>query len=321
MTWNPARLPDQTGRTLLVTGATAGIGYFAAEQLAAAGADVVLASRSESKLRLAEASIRQHVPAASVRSVMIDLSSLASVDRAAEELRALPRLDGALLNGGTMSGRTGTPTADGLPLLLGTHVIANVRLLSGILPALVATGEREGTTTRIVHTSTGFVSQFRFDVDDVRATPRLAIGAYTKAKTVTEVFAFELDRRLRASDLPVSSLVVRPGVGVDAKTPERAGIRDASTPYQRNPYTPWAQGKDTAAWAAVRALTDPAAQGGEYYSPAGRLRGLPVRVEPLPRTHTPPAELAASVWAQLEDLAGVSLRMPTPTRSAETHRP
>ena len=54
MTWNPAHLPDQTGRTIVVTGATAGIGYFAAEQLAAAGADVVLASRSAAKLRVAE---------------------------------------------------------------------------------------------------------------------------------------------------------------------------------------------------------------------------------------------------------------------------
>ncbi|WP_394195144.1 hypothetical protein [Microbacterium foliorum] len=161
-----------------------------------------------------------------------------------------------------------------------------------------------------MHTSTGFVSQFRLDVDDVRATPRSAIAAYTKAKTVTEVFAFELDRRLRAADLPVASLVVRPGVGVDAKTPERTGIHDASTPYRRNPYTPWAQGKDTAAWAAVRALTDPAAQGGEYYAPAGRLRGLPLRVEPLARTYTPPTELAQSVWDQLEELAGVHLSLP-----------
>jgi NAD(P)-dependent dehydrogenase (short-subunit alcohol dehydrogenase family) len=307
MTWNPDTLPDHTGRTFVVTGATAGIGYFAAEQLATTGAEIVLASRSDAKLRLAEASIRDRVPGASVRRVVIDLASLGSVDRAAAELRELPRLDGVLLNGGAMTGGRRAVTQDGLPLLLGTHVIANVRLLAGILPSLITAGEAHGPT-RIVHTSTGFVQQFRLDVDDVRATPPISIAAYTKAKTVTEVFAFELDRRLRASALPVASLVVRPGVGVDAKTPERPGIRDATTPYQRNPYTPWAQGKDTAAWSAVRALTDPDAAGGEYYSPAGRLRGLPVRIEPLARTQTPPADVAATVWAQLEELAGV--RMP-----------
>lgn len=94
-------------------------------------------------------------------------------------------------------------------------------------------------------------------------------------------------------------------VGVDAKTPARAGIRDATTPYQRNPYTPWAQGKDTAAWSAVRALTDPEAQGGEYYGPTGALRGLPTRRDALARTAAPEGDLAARVWNQLEELAAV----------------
>lgn len=319
MTWNPAHLPDHTGHTFIVTGATGGIGYFAAEQLAASGAEIVLASRSDAKLRLAEASIRDRVPGASVRRVVIDLASLDAVDRAADELRALPRLDGVLLNGGAMAGGRRAVTADGLPLLLGTHVVANVRLLASILPSLIATGEAHGSMSRVVHTSTGFVQQFRVGVDDVRAASPIWVAAYTKAKTVTEVFAFELERRLRASALPVASLVVRPGVGVDAKTPERPGIRDATTPYQRNPYTPWAQGKDTAAWSAVRALTDPAAAGGEYYAPAGRLRGLPIRIDPLARTQSPPADTAASVWEQLEDLAGA--RMPIPQSAGQTGTP
>lgn len=198
-------------------------------------------------------------------------------------------------------------TDDGLPLMLGTHVAANVRLIAGILPSLVSSAEEHDSMGRIVHTSTGFVRQFRFGLENVRQVPRTAVGAYTKAKTATEVFAFELDRRLKAAGRPVASLVVRPGVGVDAKTPERPGIRDAKTPYQRNPYTPWAQGKDTAAWSAVRALTDPAVRGGEYFSPKGRLRGEPVQIPTLARTADPGAEYAARVWQQLEDLAGVQL--------------
>ena len=307
MTWDPDNLPDQTGRTIVVTGATAGIGYFAAEQLAAAGAEVVLASRSAAKLDLAERSIRRHVAGASVRSVVIDLASLDSVSHASDELRALARIDGLLLNGGAMTLTRGATTSDGLPMQLGTHVVANVRLLAGVLPLLIQTGTERRQASRVVHTSTGFVKQFRFRVDDLRDTPASSLGAYTHAKTVTELFAFELDRRLRAGDLPVASIVVRPGVGVDAKTPERTGIRDASTPYLRNPYTPWAQGKDAAAWSAVRALTDPGAQGGDYYAPAGRFRGVPVQVEPLARTRTPAAETARGVWSQLEELADVRL--------------
>jgi len=309
MTWNPAHLPDHTGRTVVVTGATAGIGYFAAEQLAAAGADVVLASRSDAKLRVAEASIRGHVPTASLRSVVIDLASLSSIDDAAAQLSGLPRLDAVLLNGGVMAMSRKQTTSDGLPILLGTHTVSNVRLLAGILPALTVTAEQHDAITRIVHTSTGFVEQFPTSVDDLRRTPLTAIGAYTKAKTATEVFAFELDRRLRAAEMPVASLVSKPGVGVDAKTPERAGIRDSTTPYRRNPYTPWAQGKDTAAWSAVRAITDPAAQGGEYYGPATGIKGAPVRVELNARTATPTGDLAQRVWRQLEELAEVTLSL------------
>lgn len=309
MPWNPAHPPTQTGRTIVVTGATAGIGYFAAEQLALAGADVVLASRSSEKLRVATDAILERVPNASVRSVVIDLASHASIDRAAAELSQLPRLDGILLNGGAMSLTRTSVTHDGLPLLLGTHVIANVRLLAGILPALISSARAYGTRSRIVHTSTGFVAQFRYALDDVSRVPLTGLGAYTKAKTATEVFAFELDRRLRSTDLPIASLVVRPGVGVDAKTPERPGIRDATTPYRRNPYTPWAQGKDSAAWSAVRALTDPDVRGGEYFSPKGRLRGEPVRIPVLARTADPGTENAARVWDQLEELAGVRLAL------------
>jgi NAD(P)-dependent dehydrogenase (short-subunit alcohol dehydrogenase family) len=300
MTWTPNDLPAQPGRTFVVTGATAGIGYFAAEQLATTGAHVVLASRSATKLQLAMTAIRTRVPDASLRSVVLELGSLAA-------LTALGRLDGILLNGGAMTMSRSATTTDGLPILLGTHVAANVRLLAGVLPALIATATEHGTIGRVVHTSTGFVGLRRYELDDVRRVPWTGIGAYTKVKTLTEVFAFELDRRLRAAGLPVASVVTRPGVGVDAKTPERPGIRDSTTPYQRNPYTPWAQGKDTAAWSAVRALTDPSVQGGEYFAPSGRLRGEPILVQPLTRTASPTGGVADHVWQQLEVLAGVSV--------------
>lgn len=95
MTWNPHRLPDLAGRTYAITGGTGGIGYFAAEQLAAAGAEVVLASRSEEKLRRASLTLREHVPEAVTHELMIDLTSLKSVEAAAEHLASFPRLDGS----------------------------------------------------------------------------------------------------------------------------------------------------------------------------------------------------------------------------------
>ncbi|MDR6865831.1 NAD(P)-dependent dehydrogenase (short-subunit alcohol dehydrogenase family) [Microbacterium resistens] len=307
MTWSPADIPPLQDRVFVVTGATAGIGYFSSELLARSGAHVVLASRSASKLRTAQGTIRSQAPGASLSAVPFDLTSLTSVADAAEELAAMPRIDGVLLNAGSMDLTRGKQTADGLPTILGTHAVANFALLAGLVPSLMRTAPTAGIVSRIVHTSTGFVNLRAYDVDDVSALPRSGVGEYTKAKTITEVFAFELDRRLRTSGAQVSSLVVRPGVGVDAKTPERTGIRDATTPYQRNYLTPFAQGKDTASWYGVRALTDPDAQGGDYFAPPRPFQGPPVRVRPLERTRAPGAEIAGAVWRQLEELSGTRL--------------
>lgn len=303
MAWNPHQIPDQTGRTHVVTGGNAGIGYFAAEQLAAAGAHVVLAARSPERLATAAHSIRERSPDGTVETLVVDLASLDSVARAADELAAGERIDGLLLNGGTMAGWTGR-SADGLPLTLATHVLANAALIARLMPTVVASGTA-GRPSRIVHTSSGFVDRARLDARHPLRASRLGVVAYTRAKAVTEVLGFELDRRLRERALPVASIISRPGVGVDAKTPERSGIHDPSTPHRRNPYTPWAQGKDAAAWSAVRALTDPGAGGGELYAPANGIAGPPVRIEPPAHTAHPDPALAALVWSRTARLIGV----------------
>lgn len=309
MDWDPEVLPEQRERTLVVTGATAGIGYFAAERLAATGAHVVLAGRSAERLGTAEAAIRTQVPDASLSSLLLDLASPESTAEAVSELAEYERLDGLLLNGGSMSLRAADRTPDGLSMLLATHVRANVGLVAGTLPLMERTAREHGATARIVHTSTSFVDLLRKGVRDVRHGSRVGVLAYTRSKAVTEMFAYELDRRLRAAGTPVASLVSRPGVGVDARTPRRPGIRDETIPIQRNPYTLWAQGKDAAAWSALRALTDPRAQGGDLYSPSGGVKGRPARLTPNPLTQSPPPEALESVWKQLEALAGV--RLPT----------
>lgn len=303
MTWNQEKLPDLNGRVYAVTGATGGIGYFAAEQLAVAGAEVVLASRSETKLARARETIRAHAPGARVGTVLLDLTSLSSVSAAADELRALPRLDGVFLNGGPMQFSARARTQDGLPLMLGAHTVASVALATALIGSL--SRQELDRPARIVHASTGFVKRFPMTLAEVERTPRAGIAAYVKAKTATEVFSHELDRRFRAAGLPVASILTRPGVGVDAKTPHREGIHGDGVRSRKNPYTPWAQGKDAAAWPGVRALVDPDAVGGEYYAPAEGMRGRPVRVPADPRTVSPGEGIAERVWDRLIELSGV----------------
>jgi NAD(P)-dependent dehydrogenase (short-subunit alcohol dehydrogenase family) len=300
MPWNPTALPDQTGRTHLVTGATAGIGYFAAEQLAAAGAAVVLAGRSAERLARAKASIQREAPGTDVRTIRLDLASLASVRDAADELSDDRRVDGIFLNGGAMT--DGPDTQDGLPLLLSTHVIANIAFVERLLPKLIRDAAH-GAPIRIVHASTGFVHRFRRDIDDVLAPQRGFLRGYTHAKTVAELYAYDLDRRLRGDSAAISSIVAHPGIGVDARTPAREGVYDPRTQRRRNPFTPWAQGKDAAAWPAVRALTDPAIGGGAYLGPVNGRRGLPAILEPLTHTAHPDPTRMARVRTQLLELA------------------
>src|SRR3546814_16853677 len=77
MTCNPHRLPDLHGRTYAITGGSAGIGYFAAEQLSSAGAHVVLVALNPDKLARARASPAQHAPQGSSDAVVLDLAAVA----------------------------------------------------------------------------------------------------------------------------------------------------------------------------------------------------------------------------------------------------
>lgn len=108
MSWNPRSLPSQVGKTFVVTGANAGLGYFTSEQLAGAGAHVILACRNEARANAALAAIRARVPAASVSFLQLDVSDLQSVRDVSETLRALPRLDGLI---STPESCTRRPTA------------------------------------------------------------------------------------------------------------------------------------------------------------------------------------------------------------------
>ncbi len=84
----PPNLPDLSGRAYLVTGATRGLGYFACEQLAGAGAHVLLTGRNPNRLVLAKEAVRRTHPDASIETLLLDTSNLGSVRAAAATVRA-----------------------------------------------------------------------------------------------------------------------------------------------------------------------------------------------------------------------------------------
>ncbi len=313
MQWNPRELPALTGRTFAVTGGNAGIGYFVCEQLAAAGAHVVILGRSHDRMRIAADAIRRQVPTAEITTTPLDLADLDSVAVAAGALTGLDRLDGLIHNAGISNpGRERRTTRQGFELAVGTNYVGHFVLTALAMPVLAAT-----PGSRVVPIGSIMTRRSRFDLDDLQSERTYAQQrAYTQSKHAVQTFGFELDRRLRAAGADIRSIVAHPGLGLDGASPSRPPINEPSVVARVSAYllSPLAQGKHRAAWAAVRAAVDPGADGGEYYGPAyGLMPGGVGR----PRPVQPPAvekdtQVGARLWALTEQLTGVAFAMPAP---------
>jgi NAD(P)-dependent dehydrogenase (short-subunit alcohol dehydrogenase family) len=303
-----ARLPDLSGRVHVVTGGTGGLGYWASEQLAAAGATVVIAARSTEKGAAALASLAAHVPGADARFVRLDLADASSIADAAAELSALSRIDGLVANAGVLSSKGRKETADGFESMIGTNFLGHFALIGRMLPALVRT-----PGARVVHLGSISHEFFRLDLDDLQSARRFReFRTYGRSKLAVMTYGFELDRRLRRDGVPVSSLVAHPGFAVDQLTPHRDILprpNRGSAPA-RAAYRVIAQGKDAGAQPIVRAAVDAVAAGGQYWGPDGwrQLKGAPAVVGAKPYARDP--AVARRLWRLAEELTGVQHGLP-----------
>ncbi|MFF9351880.1 SDR family NAD(P)-dependent oxidoreductase [Streptomyces sp. NPDC014734] len=300
---NVHRLPRADGRVFLVTGGNAGIGYFVAEQLSTTGATVVLGSRSPGKAEDAMAAIRARVPDARVRSVRLDLADLSSI-RASVDALEVSRLDAVVHNAGVaLDHPPRRETADGHELMFGTNHLGHYVLTHWLMPLLSA-----APSARVVTMGSFAAKSERLDPDDLQSRqdyrPKRAYG---RSKLAQMYFGFELDRRLRAADSTVASVVVHPGGALDALTPSRPPAIPARPLHTRLPGLPAAvllQGKHSGAWPAVRAVLDPAVLGGQLWTPRVLgLRGRP-RLETVWQ-HLTDVSVAARLWDASRDLTGV----------------
>ena len=304
MNWDPSALPSAAGRTVVVTGGNAGIGYFTSEQLAGAGARVILASRSPEKARRAIDSIRERTPAAELAFVRLDLASLASVAQAAGELAALGPIDVLVNNAGIVnpSARRRT-TDDGLELLVGANALGHFALTAQLWPALAPDARVIGLgsmATRMVRLAAGT------GTGDLLSERRYRpFRAYGLSKHAVHGFAFELDRRIRAAGSSRLSLLAHPGFSVDGLSERRPGINDLplSRRLRDGALSFLAQGKQHGAWPTVRAALDPEAQSGRFFGPSRTLTGLPIVMAPVLSSADP--AFGASLWALAEEGTGV----------------
>ena len=300
--WDPRALPDLAGRSYLVTGSNAGLGFFSCEQLARAGAHVVMTGRNPNRLTAARIALERRLADAarpvSVETLLLDSSNLGSIRAAAATVRGRKKkLDGLLLNAGIVHPpRHREMTPDRNEIVFATNVLGHFALAGELLIALAA------ARGRMVWVGSMSTTLWPYDPVD----PQLEAGyepwrAYVQSKVATTALAYEADRRLRAARVPVASVAVHPGYSRRGRTPRIRGVNEPSrlNRFVSNLQAPISQSKEHGAWALVRALVDPAIEGGEYWGPALVAHGKPRRQSSAKITRD--REVAARLWQACED--------------------
>ena len=195
--WTTADIPDQTGRTAVITGANTGLGYETAAALAAKGAHVVLAVRNLEKGKAAADLITRATPGASVAIQELDLTSLDSIRTAADELRSDHESIDLLINNAGVMMTPKSTTKDGFELQFGTNHLGHFALTNLLLDrVLAAPGSRIVTVSSVGHR---FARAIRFD-DLQWERDYSRIRAYGQSKLANLMFTYELQRRLRGTD-------------------------------------------------------------------------------------------------------------------------
>jgi NAD(P)-dependent dehydrogenase (short-subunit alcohol dehydrogenase family) len=299
--WDPGQLPDLQGRSYLVTGSNAGLGFFSVEQLAGAGAHVIMTGRSPNRLSIARAAIMRRNPDASVESLLLDTSNLGSVRAAAATARMSGPLDGALLNAGIVHPpKEREQTPDGNELVFATNALGHYALAGELLTTLAA------ASGRVVWLGSMSTTISPYDPIDPQLTDAYTPWrAYVQSKVATSVLGFEADRRLRAAGVPVSSVVAHPGYSTSGRTTGIRGVNEPSrtTRFVDNLQVAFTQSKEHGAWPLVRALADRSIEGGSFVGPRFGTRGAPRVVKAARVVRS--AEIAERIWEACEDATGI----------------
>ncbi len=299
--WTTSQIPDLTGRTAIVTGATSGIGYEAALVLAGHGAETVLAVRDTVRGEGCATRIRAVHRSAKVSVSALDLASLASVRAFAERTNArLPRIDILLNNAGLGLQPRRAVTEDGFERQFGTNHLGHFALTGLLVPTLLqAPAPRVVTISSIAH------RRGRIDFDDLQ-TERGYNGrkAYGQSKLANLMFALELDRRARQAGSKLASIAAHPGVSATGFV-AATGMPGMMATVSTLAIGVLGQNAARGALPGLYAATMQDAAGGQYWGPDGLLE---VRGDPALSQISAQAQDHA-VWKRLwevsETLTGV----------------
>ena len=285
-------MPDMSGRTVVVTGASSGLGAVTARELARVGARVVLAVRDVAKGRQAAATMPGQTE---VRE--LTLTDLASVRAFAADWSG--DLDILINNAGIMQVPEGK-TTDGFELQMGTNHLGHFALTNLLLPHI---------TDRIVVVSSGLHRRGHIHLDDLNGErrPYKPMAAYCDSKLANMLFTLELQRRLAASGSRVRAVSVHPGV---AKTNLLGHVDGVQGRISRLFGDLLFQDADQGALSTLFAATEDV-PGGAYIGPdgLGNLRGYPEINKPASAALD--TDMAQRLWELSAHLTNTDAALPS----------
>lgn len=285
--WSTADIPDQTGRTFIVTGANSGLGAETTKVLVAAGATVIMACRNTAKADAVAAGLGERA-----RVVALDLADLASVRAFAEESAGAD----VLINNAGVMALPLRRTADGFEMQIGTNHLGHFALTGLLLPKIA---------DRVVTLSSGLHQLGRIDLDDLTWDTRKykRWQAYGDSKMANLMFGMDLaDRFDAAGDGSRSSLIAHPGYAATELQGHTESVLDGVMKLGNLV----AQSAAAGALPTLYAATAPDVVNGTFYGPTGLagMRGAPGVSGYSKRAND--RALRQGLWSASEKLTGVA---------------
>ncbi len=305
--WTEADIPDQTGKTIVITGANSGLGLRSAEALAAKGAKVLMACRNATKAAAALESVKARATGAAPEVVALDLQSLASIRATAAGLAsAHAHIDVLLNNAGIMAVPKAT-TEDGFESQIGTNHLGHFALTGLLLPTLLA-----APAPRVVTVSSNAHKLGRMNLDDLffERTRYSRWRAYGQTKLANLLFTAELQRRATMAATELIAAAAHPGYSATNLTSGPAQGAAPLKPVLAVVDKVAGQSDRMGALPQLYASTMPDVAPDDYWGPDGfrEQRGHPTRVR---RTKYATDEtMAKNLWERSEELTGVTYPWP-----------
>ena len=305
--WTAADIPDQTGRTVVITGANSGLGLRSAEALAAKGARVLMACRNATKAAAALEGVKAKATGAEPEVRSLDLSSLGSVRECAAGLASeLSHLDVLLNNAGIMAVPKAT-TADGFESQLGTNHLGHYALTGLLLPTLLAASD-----PRVVTVASNAHKFGRMHFDDLffEHSRYGRWSAYGQSKLANLLFSSELQRRALEHHTALTAVAAHPGYAATNLTSGPAIGSALMRPLLAIGDKLMGQPDHMGALPQLYAATMPDVMADDYWGPDAfrEQRGYPKRVG---RTdHALDTDAASLLWNRSEALTSIAYPWP-----------